>query len=120
VDYKSDRLEGADPAQLLARQYASQQLIYALAALRAGAEQVEVAYVFLEAPDQPVTATFARSDAADLERRLAALTTRIVHDRAFPVTDAPHRALCEGCPAQGGLCSWPLAVTRRESAEQLF
>ena len=27
VDYKSDRLEGADPAELVARQYSSQQLI---------------------------------------------------------------------------------------------
>ena len=33
VDYKSDRLEGADPAAIVARDYASQRLIYALAAL---------------------------------------------------------------------------------------
>ncbi|MBV8990198.1 MAG: UvrD-helicase domain-containing protein, partial [Solirubrobacterales bacterium] len=42
VDYKSDRLDGADPRAVVARQYAVQRLIYAVAALRAGADEVEV------------------------------------------------------------------------------
>jgi hypothetical protein len=120
VDYKSDRLEAIDPAEVLVREYSSQQLIYALAALRAGAEQVEVVHVFLELPDEPVVATFASSEVQALEQRLTALTRPIVGERAFPVTDAPHRALCEGCPAQGGLCSWPIEQTRRETADRLF
>jgi hypothetical protein len=43
-----------------------------------------------------------------------------VLDRRFTVTDAPQRSVCEGCPAEGGLCSWPLEMTRREAADRLF
>jgi hypothetical protein len=32
----------------------------------------------------------------------------------------PHRGLCSGCPAEGGLCSWPLEMTRREALDRLF
>ena len=38
VDYKTDRLEGADPREVVDRAYATQRLVYALAALRAGAD----------------------------------------------------------------------------------
>jgi len=51
--------------------------------------------------------------------RLAALA-RGVLERDFRVTDAPQRAVCDGCPAEGGLCSWPLDMTRREAADRLF
>jgi hypothetical protein len=40
--------------------------------------------------------------------------------RDFMVTEAPQRGVCEGCPAEGGLCSWPLEMTRREAADRLF
>ena len=43
-----------------------------------------------------------------------------VVERRFEVTPAPYRGLCAGCPAEGGLCSWPLAMTRRESPDTLF
>ena len=56
VDYKTDRLEGADPAEVVERDYATQRIVYALAALRDGAPRVEVAYCFLERPGEPVTA----------------------------------------------------------------
>ena len=41
---------------------------------------------------------------------------------SFPVSDVPHRGLCQRAFAQaeGGLCSWPLSVTRRGSPDQLF
>jgi ATP-dependent exoDNAse (exonuclease V) beta subunit len=120
VDYKTDRLDGSELVAVVERDYGTQQLIYALAALRSGAAEVEVAHVFLEAPDQPVIAVFTRDQAAALERTLAGLTSRLLRDRSFPVTDAPHRELCHGCPAEGGLCSWPLEMTRRGSPEQLF
>ena len=63
IDYKSDRLGEQDPAQLTEAQYATQRIVYALAALRAGAERVEVTYVFLERPDDPVSQEFPASDA---------------------------------------------------------
>jgi ATP-dependent helicase/nuclease subunit A len=119
VDYKSDRLQGADPAALVQREYGTQRLVYALAALRAGADRVEVVHVFLETPDEPVVASFAASDSQRLEDQLASLAGGVLA-RRFAVTDTPHRALCSGCPAEGGLCSWPLQMTRREAPDTLF
>ena len=56
VDYKTDRLDGADPAEHAAR-YEIQRTIYALAVAEAcGAAEVEVAYVFLERPEEPALA----------------------------------------------------------------
>ena len=119
VDYKTDRLEGADPATVVAREYGTQRLIYALASLRAGAREVEVAHVFLERPDEPVSVTVAADEAAELERQLASLAAGVREGR-FRVSDSPHRELCAGCPAEGGLCSWPLEMTRREVPDTLF
>ncbi|PZS09273.1 MAG: hypothetical protein DLM64_10890, partial [Solirubrobacterales bacterium] len=118
VDYKSDRLQGADPASVVEAGYALQRLVYALAALHAGAEKVEVVHMFLERVDGPVAASFARADADRLQRDLAGVTERVLR-REFPVTVAPHRAICRGCPAEGGLCSWPLETTRRPAPERL-
>jgi ATP-dependent exoDNAse (exonuclease V) beta subunit len=119
VDYKSDRLDGADPSDVVRGSYLNQRLIYALAGLRAGADEVEVAHVFLESPERPVSARYVRGEAAELERELAALADGVLSSR-FVVTDAPQRSVCAGCPAEGGLCSWPLEMTRREAADRLF
>jgi ATP-dependent exoDNAse (exonuclease V) beta subunit len=119
VDYKSDRLAGADPAALVAREYPTQRLVYALAALRAGAQSVDIVHCFLERPAEPVVATFERAHIGELEARLAELS-RGVLAREFAVTPAPYSGVCAGCPAQGGLCSWPLEMTRRESPDRLF
>ncbi|HEY2654038.1 MAG TPA: PD-(D/E)XK nuclease family protein, partial [Solirubrobacteraceae bacterium] len=120
VDYKTDRLDGTELVAVVNRDYATQQLIYALAALTAGASEVEVAHVFLEAPEQPVTALFTAAQRGALEQALAGLTAGLLGEGSFPVSEQPHRALCHGCPAEGGLCSWPLEMTRRGSPEQLF
>ncbi len=119
VDYKSDRLQGADPAAVVERQYGTQRLVYALASLHAGADAVEIAHCFLEQPEAPVSVTFERGQMPDLQARLDALGGGVV-ERRFAVAPAPYRGLCAGCPAQGGLCSWPLEMTRRESPDTLF
>ncbi len=119
VDYKSDRLERADPAAIVAREYATQRLIYAVAALRAGAAAVEVVYEFLERPHEPVAEGFAAGDLPRLERELGELAGGVLR-REFVVSGEPHRALCNGCPAEGGMCSWPLELTRREAPDRLF
>jgi ATP-dependent helicase/nuclease subunit A len=119
VDYKSDRLEGREPSGIVASEYRVQRLIYALAALRAGAQAVEVVHVFLEAPGEPVIAHYTREEQVMLEQQLAALADGVLQ-REFKVTDVPHRAVCSGCPAEGGLCSWPVELTRRERPDQLF
>ncbi len=99
--------------------YSTQRLVYALAALRAGATEVEVVHTFLDRPQRPAVATFTRDQGPALEAELAALA-RGVLAREFKVTDAPHRGVCDGCPAEGGLCSWPPEMTRREAADRLF
>jgi hypothetical protein len=93
--------------------------VYALAALHAGAAEVEIAHCFLEAPETPVLATFTASDAPALGDQLRERAAGVLA-RRFAVAPDPHRRLCSGCPAEGGLCSWPVELTRRESADTLF
>jgi ATP-dependent helicase/nuclease subunit A len=108
VDYKTDRLGSDDPAERAAH-YGIQRSIYALAVSGAlGAEEVEVAYVFLERPDEPATTVLggAKMTAArgSLEQTIARLSRG-----DFPVAPAEQRnwSLCRGCPAIRGLCSGP-------------
>ena len=119
VDYKSDRLAGQDPVGVVAREYRVQRLVYSLAAMKNGAEEVEVIHAFLELPDRPVSVAYVGADAEALERELAGLVDGVLR-REFTVSQAPHRALCGGCPGEGGLCSWPLELTRREQVDTLF
>jgi ATP-dependent exoDNAse (exonuclease V) beta subunit len=119
VDYKSDRLEGADPAAVAAREYRIQRLIYALAALRAEAVTVEVVHLFLECPEQPVSASYGRGDIEALELELLALAAGALGGE-YSVADEPCLSVCNGCPAEGGLCSWPLEMTRRQAPDRLF
>jgi len=105
VDYKSDRLGERDPALLTAEAYETQRLVYALAALRAGHDRVEVAYCFLECPEEPVASVFGTAEAPELERRLVELAAGVVSG-SFRPSDRPHLALCAGCPGQPALCSW--------------
>ena len=61
VDYKSDRLAGADDLDaLVRREYSVQRLVYALAVLRDGAPRVEIAHWFLERPEEWVAAGYTR------------------------------------------------------------
>jgi ATP-dependent exoDNAse (exonuclease V) beta subunit len=119
VDYKTDRLDGADPQALADSAYGTQRLVYALAALKSGADSVEVVHTFLELPQRPAVAHFARDQRPALEAALGALAGGVLR-REFTVTEAPQRGVCDGCPAEGGLCSWPLEMTRREAADRLF
>jgi ATP-dependent exoDNAse (exonuclease V) beta subunit len=108
VDYKTDRLDGAAPAEH-AVEYATQRSIYALAVAEArDAAEVEVAYVFLERPEEPVVELL---DAEAMQRgrdELAATIARIGAGE-FPPAPTERRdwALCDGCPALGRLCSGP-------------
>ncbi|HEV3128648.1 MAG TPA: UvrD-helicase domain-containing protein [Solirubrobacteraceae bacterium] len=119
VDYKTDRLEGADPASVVRTRYATQRLIYALAALRDGAAEVKVVHVFLEQPEAAVLASFTAADAPALQRELEQLVAGLER-RDYAVTESPQRGVCHGCPAEGGLCSWPLEMTRRDAPDRLF
>ena len=76
VDYKTNRLLGRDPTDIVESEYALQRLAYALALLRAGAPEVEVAYCFLEKPEQTVAQTFTATHAAQLEGELEPIEER--------------------------------------------
>ena len=113
VDYKSDRLEGAEPEAVVEAGYATQRIVYALAALREGAPAVEVAYCFLERPEVAVAARFEPRDIAALAERLTRLAEGVLEGR-HPVAAEPHRGLCGDCPGREKLCSWPQEMTLRE------
>jgi ATP-dependent exoDNAse (exonuclease V) beta subunit len=113
VDYKTDRVAADELAAHVERSYAGQRLIYALAALRDGAARVEVVHCFLEHPDRPVAVSFEAGDEPRLAADLEGLAAGIANGE-FPVTDRPHRWLCQGCPGQAALCSHPEALTLAE------
>jgi ATP-dependent helicase/nuclease subunit A len=115
VDYKSDRLEGAEPEDVVGASYATQRIVYALAALREGAAAVEVAYCFLERPEVAVAARFTQRDIPELAERLTRLAEGVLEGR-HPVAAEPHRGLCGDCPGRAALCSWPEEMTLREPA----
>jgi ATP-dependent exoDNAse (exonuclease V) beta subunit len=104
VDYKTNRLEDLTPEEALEDDYALQRLVYALAAFRAGAEEVEVAYVFLERPEDIVRRTFARAEVQELEAELSAAIAAI-QDGEFRPT--PSEFACSGCPALDVVCAGP-------------
>ncbi len=113
VDYKTDRLEGRDPNQIVSR-YSIQRDLYALAAAARGAP-VETAYVFLERADEPVRESFGERELEAARNRVEAVLERLAAGR-FEVTDRPHRALCADCPARERLCSYPIELTMRDSS----
>ncbi|HEX4670227.1 MAG TPA: UvrD-helicase domain-containing protein [Solirubrobacterales bacterium] len=108
VDYKTDRLDGSGPEEHAAR-YETQRSIYALAVAKSlGAPEVEVAYVFLERPEEPVLSRLGPTEMEAGRERLAAAIGRIGRGE-FPVAPPEQRSwsLCRGCPALGRLCSGP-------------
>ncbi|HMI81388.1 MAG TPA: PD-(D/E)XK nuclease family protein, partial [Solirubrobacterales bacterium] len=108
LDYKTDRLDGADPAERAAH-YEVQRSIYALAVAEAlGVKEVEVAYVFLERPDEPAISRLGPDEMAAARTRLEETIARIGRGE-FPVAAPEERdwSLCRGCPALRGLCSGP-------------
>lgn len=106
VDYKTNRLEGSAPTEIIDADYAVQRLVYALAALRAGAPRVEVAYVFLERAADPVSAVYEAAHLEDLDRQFRDVAAPAAAGSFIP-TSHPWRGLCADCPGQPGLCSWP-------------
>jgi ATP-dependent helicase/nuclease subunit A len=116
VDYKTDALGDRSAADATDEKYAAQRLVYALAALRTGVARVEVVHLFLERPDDPATRTFTADEVAQLEAELIGLAGGIVSRRFVPAAE-PHRELCQGCPGQPALCTWPLSATMAERPE---
>ena len=110
ADYKSNVLDGADPIEVVDAEYRLQRLVYALACLRDGAEEVEVVYQFLERPDELVSATFSREDVDALEAELSAAIARI---REGDFRPTPSEFACSGCPALDLVCAGPRLVVHQ-------
>jgi hypothetical protein len=104
VDYKTNVLEEASPEEVVERDYRLQRLVYALACFRAGADEVEVLYQFLERPDPVVAATFDRSELPALE---AELSEAIALINAGEFEPSPSEFVCSGCPALDVVCAGP-------------
>jgi ATP-dependent helicase/nuclease subunit A len=115
VDYKTNRLEELTPEEALEDDYALQRLVYALAAFRAGAEEVEVVYVFLERPEEPVSRTFTRAETVTLEADLSAAIAAIQDGRFVPT---PSELACSGCPALDVVCAGPRLPGRARAPAQ--
>ncbi len=104
LDYKTNVLDGASPAEVVEREYELQRLVYALAILRAGASEVEVVYQFLERPDDLVSSSFGADDVPALEAELSAAIAKI-QDGEFRPT--PSDYACPTCPALDLVCAGP-------------
>jgi ATP-dependent helicase/nuclease subunit A len=104
VDYKSNALEGREPAEIVEAEYGLQRLVYALVCLRAGSTDVEIAYQFLERPDDVVSTSFTGDDVAELEAELSAAIARI---RAGDFRPTPSEFACADCPALDLVCAGP-------------
>jgi len=104
VDYKTNLLGESSPEEIVEADYSLQRLVYALACFRAGADEVEVVYHFLERPDAIVETTFMRDQVPALEAELSAGIARI-HAGEFVPT--PSDFACSGCPALDLVCAGP-------------
>ena len=104
VDYKTNVLEDASPAEVVEREYGLQRLVYALACLRAGATDVEVVYQFLERPDELVTQCYKVEEVPELE---AGLSEAIGAIQAGVFKPTPSEYACATCPALDLVCAGP-------------
>jgi hypothetical protein len=104
ADFKSNVLGELEPADVVESEYRLQRLVYAIACFRAGAEEVEVVYQFLERPDDLVAATFRRSELPTLEAELSEAIGRI---QAGEFPPRPSEFACAGCPALDVVCAGP-------------
>ncbi len=117
LDYKTNALGGRDPVEIVATEYLTQQTVYAVACLRAGAREVEVVYQFLESADAAVSTLFTSDDAARLE---ANLMTSIASIRAGEFRPTPSTFACSGCPALDVVCAGPRLGGAPVSVEPAF
>jgi len=104
LDYKTNIIGESSPEEIVEEGYRLQRLVYALACFRAGAEEVEVVYHFLERPDAVASTTFTLDQVAELEAELSAGIARI-HAGEFRPT--PSEFACSSCPALDLVCAGP-------------
>jgi ATP-dependent helicase/nuclease subunit A len=104
ADFKSNMLGELEPVDVVESEYRLQRLVYAIACFRAGADEVEVVYQFLERPDDVVAAAFLRDELPTLEAELSEAIGRI---QAGEFPPRPSEFACAGCPALDVVCAGP-------------
>ena len=104
ADFKSNLLGDHSPAEVVDAEYRLQRLVYTIACFRAGVQEVEVVYQFLERPDELVAETFRRDELPGLEAELSAAIEQI-QSGMFP--PRPSEFACSGCPALDVVCAGP-------------
>jgi ATP-dependent helicase/nuclease subunit A len=104
LDYKTNSLAEGTPEEIVEHDYGLQRLVYALASFRAGAQQVEVVYHFLERPDAVVSTSFTREHVSALEAELSAAIAQI---QAGEFRPTPDEFVCAECPALNLVCAGP-------------
>ena len=104
LDYKTNSLAEGSAGEIVEADYRLQRLVYALALFRAGAEEVEVVYQFLERDDAVSSRTFLRTELPALEAELSEAIARI---RAGEFRPTPSEFICAGCPVLGVVCAGP-------------
>jgi ATP-dependent helicase/nuclease subunit A len=104
VDYKTNSLDEGAPEEIVEHDYRLQRLVYALACFRAGAEEVEVVYQFLERPDATVSTVFRRDRTDELGAELSEAIARINSGEFSPT---PSEFVCADCPALDVVCAGP-------------
>jgi hypothetical protein len=108
VDWKTHALAGAAPEAAM-EGYRLQQSLYGLAALRAGAERVELAWVFLEALSAPQIRTVVAGDEDVLVREVRAHLAALARPERPPAATTP-QFFCGGCPGLEMYCPVSEAV----------
>ncbi len=101
LDYKTNALDGRTPAEAAAG-YDLQGAIYALAALRAGAEAVSMDFLFLERPDSPVRLSFDRGEEPRLESMVEGLLDKM-RQGDFRMQPGEDCARCSVAPVCAGM-----------------
>jgi hypothetical protein len=104
VDYKTNSLAEGTPEEIVEADYRLQRLVCALASFRAGADEVEVAYHFVERRDAVASTIFTRERLGELEAELTAAIDRI---QAGEFRPTPSEWNCSGCPALDVVCAGP-------------
>src|SRR4029453_8299062 len=104
VDYKTNVLEDASPAEVVEREYRIPRLVYALAILRAGASEVEVVYQFLECPNDFVALCYKEEEVSAMEGELSEAIAAI---QAGEFKPTPSENACPTCPALNLVCAGP-------------
>ena len=114
IDYKTNSLVEGTPEEIVENDYRLQRLVYALACFRAGAQEVEVVYHFLERPDAVVSTVFRLDRLSELEGELSEAIARI---NAGEFRPSPSEYICAGCPALDVVCAGPRLRSASYAAE---